>query len=123
MVHNGIIENFKDLQDKYLKETNLLSQTDTEILLNVIALQSGKTIEKLINGCALASGSFAVCMIEKGQNKIWIGKRKSPLMIAKNKDSCVIASDISVFAGRFCECFILNDDEFAEVEKRKDNFL
>ena len=122
MVHNGIIENFKDLQDKYLKETNLLSQTDTEILLNVIALQSGKTIEKLINGCALASGSFAVCMIEKGQNKIWIGKRKSPLMIAKNKDSCVIASDISVFAGRFCECFILNDDEFAEVEKGKITF-
>lgn len=122
MVHNGIIENFKDLQDKYLQETNLLSQTDTEILLNVIALQSGKTIEKLINGCALASGSFAVCMIEKGQNKIWIGKRKSPLMIAKNKDSCVIASDISVFAGRFCECFILNDDEFAEVEKGKITF-
>ncbi len=122
MVHNGIIENFKDLQDKYLKETNLLSQTDTEILLNVIALQSGKTIEKLINGCALASGSFAVCMIEKGQDKIWIGKRKSPLMIAKNKDGCVIASDISVFAGRFCECFILNDDEFAEVEKGKITF-
>ena len=122
MVHNGIIENFKDLQDKYLKETSLSSQTDTEILVNVIALQSGKTIEKLINGCALASGSFAVCMIEKGQNKIWIGRRKSPLMIAKNKDSCMIASDISVFAGRFCECFILNDDEFAEVEKGKITF-
>lgn len=122
MVHNGIIENFKDLQDKYLKETSLSSQTDTEILVNVIALQSGKTIEKLINGCALASGSFAVCMIEKGQNKIWIGRRKSPLMIAKNKGGCMIASDISVFAGRFCECFILNDDEFAEVEKGKITF-
>ena len=122
MVHNGIIENFKDLQDKYLKEMSLSSQTDTEILVNVIALQSGKTIEKLINGCSLASGSFAVCMIEKGQNKIWIGKRKSPLMIAKNKYGCMIASDISVFAGRFCECFILNDDEFAEVEKGKITF-
>lgn len=122
MVHNGIIENFKDLQDKYLKEMSLSSQTDTEILVNVIALQSGKTIEKLINGCSLASGSFAVCIIEKGQNKIWIGKRKSPLMIAKNKYGCMIASDISVFAGRFCECFILNDDEFAEVEKGKITF-
>lgn len=122
IVHNGIIENFKELQEKFLQNRVLSSQTDTEILVNVIDSQRGKTIEKLINGCALATGSFAICLIEKGQDKIWIGKRKSPLMVAQNKFGCMVASDISVFAGRFCECYILNDDEFAEVEKEKITF-
>ena len=33
LVHNGVIENFKEIKDEYLQDVNFVSQTDTEIVV------------------------------------------------------------------------------------------
>ena len=36
LVHNGVIENYQELKATYLKETKLIGETDTEVIVNVI---------------------------------------------------------------------------------------
>lgn len=113
LVHNGIIENYEDLAKKYLKGVKFYSQTDTEVFVNLIAKQKGAVIKKLIDACKLVKGSYAVALINKNSNKIFVAKRKSPLMVACDGKSCMASSDLSVFVNKFEKCFILEDDEFA----------
>lgn len=117
LVHNGIIENFEEIKKKFLKGVKFVSQTDTEVLINLISKQKGGTLDKLIEACNSVKGSFAVAMIEEKKNRIFLAKRRSPLMVAKNKNGCMAASDMSVFANKFEECFIMDDDEFAVLCK------
>lgn len=54
IVHNGIIENYLDLSNKYNLNNGLKSETDTEVLVNVIAIKTNRTsllqsIEETIN--------------------------------------------------------------------------
>ena len=118
LVHNGIVENFEILREKLLADVNFLSQTDTEVLVNVIAKQKGSTLQKLIRACNLVEGSFALCLLHENEQKIYLARRKSPLMVAKNENGCMASSDMSVFADKFETCYILNDDEFAVMDKK-----
>jgi len=36
IVHNGVIDNYQQLRDQYLKNVNLISETDTEIIAQLI---------------------------------------------------------------------------------------
>lgn len=118
LVHNGIIENYEDLKKIFLSDVCLSSQTDTEVFVNLISKQKGAVINKLIEACTLVKGSFAVAMLEKNSNKIFLAKRKSPLMVAQNENGCMAASDLSVFVGKFEKCYIMEDDEFAVLSAK-----
>ena len=118
LVHNGIVENFETLREKLLSDIDFLSQTDTEVLVNLIAKQQGSTLQKLISACSLVEGSFALCLQHEKEQKIYLAKRKSPLMVAKNEHGCMASSDMSVFAGRFETCYIMNDNEFAVMDNK-----
>ena len=115
IVHNGIIENFEDLKRNF--DFPLSSETDTEVLVNLIETQDGASLERLKKACDLAKGSFALAMLHSGEQKIYLAKRSSPLMVAFSECGAVAASDISVFAGKFENCYILDDNEFAIMGK------
>ena len=68
-------------------------------------------------------GSFAVALIHKNENKIFVAKRQSPLAVAVSKTKAMAASDISVFAGKFDFCYILDDNQFAVMEDGKVDFF
>ncbi len=116
IVHNGIIENFEQLKKDF--DFPLYSQTDTEVLANLIEKQSGDTLERLQKACNLARGSFAVALLHRGENKIFLAKRSSPLMVAFGEDGAMAASDISVLAGKFESCYVLEDNEFAIMTEK-----
>lgn len=118
LVHNGIIENYEVLKKIFLSDVCLNSQTDTEVFVNLISKQKGAVINKLIEACRLVKGSFAVAMLEKNSNKIFLAKRKSPLMVAQNENGCMAASDLSVFVGKFEKCYIMEDDELAVMSAK-----
>lgn len=123
IVHNGIIENFEDIKKNELESEVFLSQTDTEVLLKLVAKQQGNVLAKLIKATSKVVGSFAVALLEEKSNKIFFAKRKSPLMIAQNDEGCLGASDISVFANKFQFFYILGDDEFAVVSGKTISFF
>ena len=122
IVHNGIIENFEKLKEN-MTEVKFYSQTDTEVFANLIARQDGKNLEKLVEASKKIDGSFAVAVIFENDKKIFCGKRKSPLYVAVRQGQIMAASDISAFEDNFDFFYVLEDDEFAVLEKERVEFF
>lgn len=116
MVHNGIIENYEQIK-KELK-FSAYSQTDTEVFVNLIEVQNGNVLQKIIKASQRVTGSFAIALLHRNSNKIYLTKRSSPLMVACDRMGCVAASDASVLCERFKKYFILEDDEFAIMDEK-----
>lgn len=122
LVHNGIIENFEELKSQMVDVT-FTSQTDSEVLVNLIAKQKGEPIEKVISACKICKGSFALAILFEGKDEIFVAKRNSPLYVAVDgKNSCV-ASDVSVFSGKFKNFYSLDENEFAIINSKNAVFF
>lgn len=117
MVHNGIIENYKELKEE-LKIEKWNSQTDTEVFVNLVETEKGNLIQKLISASQKAIGSFAVAILDKSGFLV-LGKRESPLYVAYVKGGIMAVSDTYVLSGLAQEFFTLKDNEFAEIKNDK----
>ncbi len=126
VVHNGIIENFQELRSMLEKNGyNFLSQTDTEIIPNLIHYYYEKEHEntvhaflKAVRNCCLdLKGSFAIEVISKLFPKNMIVVRKdSPLVIGTCEDEKYLSSDIPAILSYTRDFYFLNDLEFALLE-------
>jgi glutamine---fructose-6-phosphate transaminase (isomerizing) len=99
VVHNGIIENYKELKESLQNQGhNFISQTDTEVIVHLFenyynTLNNSKeafkkTISKL-------QGAYSILLISKvSPNDIFFFKQGSPLIVAKglNKNEVLFAS-------------------------------
>lgn len=120
LVHNGIIENAKELKDELISEgVNFNSETDTEVIAALINkyLESDviKTISKVME---ILKGSYALgIIIEDINDKIYIAKKDSPLVVGVSDKGNLFASDITAI-NMFTNKFIfLDDNDIAEVTK------
>lgn len=110
LVHNGIIENSAQIEG-FLKDKgySFISETDTEILLNLIEyeyLANGKDIKSaLVKTFSLVTGSYALAIIEEDKpGRITLCRKDSPLILGIDKTGFYVASDIyavSEYAGHF----------------------
>lgn len=119
IVHNGIIENYQYLKEKYLKNIELKSETDTEIIVHLLQKFMQKNFKKTIKKvCNLIKGSYAFAIIKRGENKIFLTKKSSPLMFGKNKNGYYFSSDVNSL-GLFCnQWFMLNDQEICVLSAK-----
>ncbi|MFV0246993.1 MAG: glutamine--fructose-6-phosphate transaminase (isomerizing) [Mycoplasmatales bacterium] len=95
MVHNGVIENYLEIKEELGIE--LYSQTDTEIILNLIEYlykQTNDMKEALSLFIKKVHGSYA-CIISNidEPNNIYIIRNKTPLLIGKKDDYFTVSSD------------------------------
>lgn len=117
LVHNGIIENVNYLKHKYLNNVNFKSETDTEVVAHLIAIQSGNNLEKFSKALKLLKGSYAFAVIFSDEEEtIYIAKNKSPLYFANNDFEVVIASDPICFAENKTNYFTINDFNLARIK-------
>ena len=79
MVHNGIIENYRELKDKL--DANYYSETDSEVFLNLIDSKSGDLLTKVIDASKEVKGTFAIIILSE-DGEIVLGKRESPLYLS-----------------------------------------
>jgi len=110
MVHNGIIENAPAIES-YLVEKgySFVSETDTEVLLNLIDheynLCQGDLLNAMMKSFEKIEGSYALAIIEKGKpGRITICRKDSPLIMGIDDTGYFVASDIyavSDYTGRF----------------------
>lgn len=130
VVHNGIIENYIELKDFLLKQGySFLSQTDTEIIPNLINYYFCKDTQKDTNtkflravksACSDLKGSFAIEVICKFYpDKLIVVRKDSPLVIGKGDSENYISSDIPAILSFTKNFYLLNDLEFAEIYKDK----
>src|SRR5712675_1879162 len=82
VVHNGIIENFRELREQLEKKgTVFKTETDTEIVLHLVdtLLQQGITpVEAVKASLSQLRGAFALGFIFSGDNDLMIGARNGP---------------------------------------------
>ncbi len=116
LVHNGIIENYKDLKAG-LSEHSFVSETDTEVLAALIDSLYGKEYsleDATTQALKLAVGTYGIAVISKREpGKIVVARKGSPLIIGVGQGETVIASDASALVGRTSNAIYLNDGELA----------
>lgn len=125
IIHNGIVENHDTLRQE-LKERGyeFQSETDTEVLINLIEEIKNKEGVKLGKAVQLALkyvvGAYAIAVIDKDKpNEIVVARLGSPLTIGVGKDEYFIASDASPFIEYTKEAIYLEDGEMAIIRRKK----
>ncbi|QTM97935.1 glutamine--fructose-6-phosphate transaminase (isomerizing) [Sediminibacillus dalangtanensis] len=97
IVHNGVIENYKDVRNEFLSDVTLHSETDTEIIVQLIEKlyqELGDVVQAFREAIALLKGSYAVALIDaEDQDTIYVAKNKSPLLVGLGDGFNVVASD------------------------------
>ena len=98
LVHNGVIENYREMKEDYLSDVTFHSDTDTEVAVNLIehfALTEGLDAETaFLKALNVIEGSYAFALIDSEQpGVVFAAKNKSPLLIGKGTDFNTIVSD------------------------------
>ncbi|MEE0865999.1 MAG: glutamine--fructose-6-phosphate transaminase (isomerizing) [Clostridia bacterium] len=132
VVHNGIIENYNELRDFLTKNGyTFYSQTDTEIIPNLIHYYYKKTEGKDINellkavqsACLDLKGSFALEIICKDfPDNMIVVRKDSPLVIGKGENENYISSDIPAILSFTREFYLLEDLEFVLLSRTDAKF-
>jgi glutamine---fructose-6-phosphate transaminase (isomerizing) len=123
VVHNGIIENYARIK-KHLESRGVkfVSQTDTEVLANLIEhlyLEGDLSAEQAIMlALNKVEGTFGlVILCRKEPDKMFAARRGSPLVIGVGDGENFIASDATPIVEYTQRVIYLNDDDIAVIKK------
>lgn len=100
VVHNGIIENYQELKDFLIsKGFNFYSQTDTEVIPNLIEyfMEDKDFFEATKIALNKLEGSYAIVAINENEKILIAARKDSPLVIGVGDKEYFIASDIPAF--------------------------
>ena len=116
LVHNGIIENYKDLKAE-LSDIDFASDTDTEVLAALINREytaGVKLQDALAKALKRVRGTYGVAVFSPREPEhIVVARLGSPLVIGVGQGETIIASDASALLGYTREAIYLNDGELA----------
>ena len=103
VVHNGIIENFRELRQMLEKQgAKFSSETDTEVvahLVNSYLLKGASPQDAVKASLPQLRGAFALAFVFKGHGNLMIGARKgSPLAIGHGDGEMYLGSDAIALA-------------------------
>jgi glucosamine--fructose-6-phosphate aminotransferase (isomerizing) len=129
MVHNGVIENYAVIKRELeAKGVSFTSETDSEVLLNLVAFlydaeleqANGNGLEALLKALRAAlsqvEGTYGIVLTSLANPDVMIGARKgSPLVIGVGNGENFLASDVTAFAGRTQNVVYLDDGQLATV--------
>ncbi len=122
VVHNGVIENYQELKDQYLHNHIFHSETDTEVIAQLIETfsQTLHVENAITTTLKLLHGSYALLVLDSNDpEKIYAAKYKSPLIVGQGKDGITIASDLMALVG-YSENYHALDDKTFIVARRDD---
>ena len=121
LVHNGVIENYHLLKKAYLKGVNVQSDTDTEVIVQLVDLFSQEglsTFEAFRKTLGLLHGSYALALLDNEDSEtIYVAKNKSPLLVGVGEEFNVIASDAMAMLQVTDQFIELHDKEIVIVKK------
>lgn len=97
LVHNGVIENYELLKREYLGGIELKSDTDTEVIVQMIEVfvNIGISVEEAFRQTLTKlKGSYAIALLDnQDSGRIYVAKNKSPLLVGVGENFNVVASD------------------------------
>ena len=121
VVHNGIVENYRELRTRLEAKHRFVSQTDTEVIPHLIEeyMDAGATLEQaVLQASRQLKGCYAfaaVCV--KEPDRVVATRRESPLVVGANSHRAFIASDALAFLQETNRVVFLEDGEFVILGK------
>lgn len=124
LVHNGIIENYEELYNKYLQDVALVSDTDTEIIVHLLehfVLQGLQVEEAFRQVIQELEGSFAITFVDvETPDKMYAAKNKSPLLAGINDNGeNMVASDATAMIHVTSVFKELRDYEYVVLDREQ----
>ncbi len=118
VIHNGIIENFRELRDELAAAGHrLTSETDTEALAHLIEdAYDGDVAEAVRVALRRVEGAYAIAVMHRGEISRLVGARLNvPLVVGRNGEESFIASDVSAILAHTNQVMFLEDGDVADV--------
>ncbi|HUH35169.1 MAG TPA: glutamine--fructose-6-phosphate transaminase (isomerizing) [Moheibacter sp.] len=125
LVHNGIIENYDSIKKELTQHGfEFHSETDTEVLVNLIQFLKNKDQLTLAEAVRAALnqviGAYAIAVMDRqNSDEIIVGRLGSPLAIGIGENEFFIASDASPFLQFTKDAVYLDDGEMASISLGK----
>jgi len=130
LVHNGVIENYVALKKNLLsKGYTFASETDTEVLCNLIAYHFAKEpvsdgqsrfMESVRKALRLVEGTYGIAVIcVASPGEIVAARKGSPLILGVGDQEFILASDVSALVSRTQNVVYLKDGECVHVSAKE----
>ena len=122
IVHNGIIENYKELK-KILKGEgySFNTDTDTEVLVNFLEFcisKSNSVEEGLTFGLSKIEGAYGIVIMDNEiPENLYAARKGSPLAIGKFDGNFILASDATPIVKYTDKVIYPDDNSFIKIEK------
>lgn len=124
LVHNGIIDNYKEISERYLLDggQSLQSETDSEVvaaLINQTLDVLSSPLEVLSYVCALLEGSYALVVMVSGDPNLYAIRKGSPLLIGFSDHGHYIASDMTPLLKYTNEYALLEEGHIVVIDNNQ----
>lgn len=122
LVHNGVIENYMELKEKYLQGVKFHSDTDTEVVVQLISkIARDKNLDAFSafkEALKLVKGSYAFLLVDNTEpDHVFIAKNKSPMMLGIGDGFNIIASDAISVLDQTKTFVDLQDGDVGDITK------
>ena len=120
-VHNGIIENYKELRDKMIRKGyKFYSETDTEVAVKVVDYYYHKykmgPIDAIAKTMVRVRGSYALAvMFKEYPGEIYVARKDSPMIIGSGDGETFIASDVPAILNYTRQVYYIGNLEMARL--------
>ena len=122
LVHNGIIENYRDIRRHLEKQGHeFRSETDSETLAHLIGscyTETGDLLEATSAALGRVEGTFGIAVVcADHPDRIVVARRGSPIVIGVSEDETIAASDAAAIVSFTQRVIYLNDNDVALVTR------
>ncbi len=121
LIHNGIIENYHELTDRFGLQDELVSQTDSEVAARVLdRLYEGDPLEAIRKLLQALEGSYSFCiMFDDRPGTIYAVRNMSPLVAASTSAGSLIASDLTALIPFTNQYFVVPEQHVVKLTPYK----
>jgi glucosamine--fructose-6-phosphate aminotransferase (isomerizing) len=120
VVHNGIIENYRELKEILrVQGLSFESDTDTEVLAKLIgSFNSGNLLEAVRSALRVVRGTYGIAvMSDRDPEHVIVARMGSPIVLGLGADGNYISSDASALLAHTKDVVYLDDGEIALITK------
>ena len=119
LIHNGIIENYRQIVTEYGLADQLVSETDSEVVAALLnKFYEGDPVKAIKKTVKVLSGAFALCiMFQEIPDTIYAIRNVSPMVATSCERGSVIASDLTALIEFSKEYFVVPEYHILTLKK------